>query len=397
MLRKACNRPPIDIQGALGCYLYLSDGKKVYDLTSGWNVVNLGWSNPTLVGCLSKQLAFPFKPNWCTDSLERILAEELLRVAPSRFCIPSCTGTEAIENSIKLARTYSKRDVVIGFQESYHGSTLSSAWSGGVSSIHQPQDLAGIHYHLALPEKGKYEVKDLETDLIRISEKGIPAAILIEPVFTNPGVIIPGQDFLKVIEAFCRKYDVCLIVDEIGTGFGRTGKFFGFEHFCIDPDIIAFGKAASSGFYPVSGVIAKEKYRDLAFGPAFDSTYAWTPYGCRAVIETIHIIQNEGIVHKSLELGKSAKDLLHTRLSRNPALVDVRGVGLEIAVQLDWNQNRLGISRERFQSDLIDLGLFVEFSRYTNSILVMPPLVSQELELSSVLDKLCDYVNRTVC
>jgi 4-aminobutyrate aminotransferase-like enzyme len=390
---------PIAIVGASGSTLTTADGAKLTDLTSGWNVANTGWAHPQIRAAVARQLDLPFAPSWCTHDPRVRYAERLGASLQGEFkawC--GCGGSEAIEAALKVARRATGRHAVVGFSEAYHGGTLGAMLAGGVPGLHG-RDLPADpwHRHAPIPETRRCTGVDFGTlaaDVIL--QDPLPAAVLLEPVFTNPGVLSGGEAFHQAVQSATRKAGALLIVDEIGTGFGRTGELFAYSHFGLDPDIIVVAKAMGSGVVPISGALIKSGIAEAVRGPGFDSTFGWTPLACSAALATLDVIESEALTERARELGawclKRTRDVIGGRRG----ISDVRGIGLEIGIELaEENGERLGgTSMSLLLEELRRLGVFAESSRYTSTLLIMPPLNIPESQLADAMNVVCDYLLR---
>ncbi|MBB5316680.1 class-III pyridoxal-phosphate-dependent aminotransferase [Tunturibacter empetritectus] len=370
-----------------GAHLYDGSGRRFLDLTSGWNVANVGWQNRRLLEAFTNQAQqLSFSPSWCWHELRNRLAISLKRYFPMDVdVIGACTGAEAIENALKIARRYSGRHTIVGFRETYHGSTLGALQAGGVPSfrgVDIPQN--DLHRFLPLPEPHITEEELGEAISDCVTRKPYPAAILIEPLFSNPGVIEGQPHFFEVLQKAARSVDALIIVDEVGTGFGRTGRMFAFEHLGINPDIVALGKAMGGAVAPISAAIARKPLGDVCKGLAFDSSYAWNPPSCAVALENIQILEDESLIARAHDLGEKIKLQFEQSTGNFGESVGLFGRGLEMAIRLPagptGNENlRL------LMAQLADENIFAERSRYTNSLLLMPPLTIAETDLDSAI------------
>jgi len=216
----------------------------------------------------------------------------------------------------------------------------------------------------------------------------------MEVVFTNPGVIIGDPDFYRAVERAARSVGALIIVDEIGTGFGRTGTMFGFYQFPIHPDIVVIGKAMTSGAVPMSGAIIRAELGRVVVGPAFDSTFGWTPLACAASLATLQVLESEALLARAKALGDQAIRRLADSLDGVRLVREIRGAGLEIGIELgnDDRQPIDGERKNRLVQDALDRGVFVEFSRYTSTLLIMPPLTIPEEEFFPALNVVCECI-----
>jgi 4-aminobutyrate aminotransferase len=397
-IARGSTRVPLVITAATGSTLTDADGRTYTDLTSGWNVANIGWGHPHVLEAIGRQvLRLPFAPSWCShpdriEYAERLNA--LLGGGYAAWC--GCGGSEAVEAALKIARRATGRHAVVGFTEAYHGGTLGAMLAGGVPRLHNidlPPDR--WHRHAPIPEPGSAPPADwaAAAETVILSDPP-PAAVLLEAVFTNPGVLAGDDHFYQTVQSAARKAGALLITDEIGTGFGRTGRLFAFSHFGLDPDIVVIAKAMTSGVVPMSAALVKREFVPSMRGPGFDATFGWTPLACAAASTTLDVIEEEQLVSRARDLGTSALAWLRAQLKGLSSVVGVRGYGLEMGVELaEPSGQRLDQARlQQFLTSLRARGIFAESSRYTTTLLIMPPLNIPEAELERALVVVCEEI-----
>lgn len=390
LIARPSPRVPLMVDQGRGALLKDVDGREVIDLTSGWNVVNVGWNHPRVVeATLQATLRSTYAPPWCSHPGRIEYARRLTNWVGDEWVVwCGVGGSEAIEAAIKIARRATGRQAIVGFEHAYHGATLTSMLAGG----RKGDDLVGItadekHRLCPLPDS----VRGDPTSYPGLLRKAVlagepPAAVMLEPVFTNPGVIYGIDDFYLTLQDAGRISAALIIVDEIGTGFGRTGKHFAFQHWDLQPDMVVIGKAITSGAVPMSAVLLRPELAEAVAGPAFSSTYGWTPPACAAAAMTLTVIDDEDLVAGAASLGQQALEILRPLVNQHDHVAAVRGKGLEIGVELvtadgtpDWEQMR------RLTRRLLARGVFAESSSYTSTLLLMPPLVISEDQLIQAL------------
>ena len=391
------SRIPIVVAGGRGAVLTDESGREVLDMTSGWNVVNTGWNHPTVIAAVKKQLSqLPFAPPWCTHEGRVDFAERIVGIIGGEYralCVTS--GTEAVEAALKVARRATGRHVIVGFTEAYHGGTLGALLAGGVPEV-QGIDLPSSpnHRHIPIPDnqrKGGRDYAELAQQMIM--RKPLPAAVLLEPIFTNPGIIYANDQFYRAVSDACNRVGAILICDEVGTGFARTGRMFGYEHWGINPDIITTAKAMTSGAVPMGAAFIRTELVDAVRGAGFSSTFGWTPLATAAADATLNVIEDEDLIARTRELGSEAIRFLSPLIELNHVL-DVRGMGLEIGIEI------VDQSGKPVASDVMDLltrkllqrGVFAERSSYTSTLLIMPPLVISREQLIEALKIISETV-----
>lgn len=371
----------LPISRAEGALIWDREGKRYIDFTSGWNVTNLGWNHPEVNEALIAQA----KKNvqsllWGSDPIQEEYAAALTSALPKGLdaCVKATGGTEAIEASIKIARAYTNRKKIIGFNGLYHGQLFASLALGapessrekiaplvpGITPIEYPHEGVGKDGF----EKFVAEFEDL------LSKKDV-AAVVTEPcMITGWGstlVAYPG--FLTKVREITKKYGTLLIVDEVGTGFSRTGKLFGIEHENIVPDIIVFAKGISNGAAAIGTAVGRSEIFELAFTDAvLISTFGWTPVACAAALKALQVHQRD----KTWEMAEKKGAYIIHKLKEyiGDKIIGVEGKGMEVGIRFKDAETCEEIQKAAFSS-----GLHVIVGS-GNNMQVMPPLtIPQEL------------------
>ncbi len=368
------------ISKAEGSLVWNKEGKRFIDFTSGWNVINLGWNNLEINEAVIEQT----KKNvqgllWGSDPIQEEYAKALVSALPRDLnaCVKENSGTESIEVAIKVARAYTKRKKIIGFRNSYHGQLFASLALGYLKD-------GETKLSPLVPEIENIDFPDVElgleffekfiSDLENILSKENVAAIITEPgIITGYGstrLAYPG--FLKTIRQLTKKYGTLLIIDEVGTGFSRTGKLFAIEHDEIVPDMIVLAKAISNGVSPIGTVVGSEKLFEPIFSDAvFISTFGWSPIACASALRTLQIHQRD----KMWLVAKEKGDYIISRLKEiiDDRVIGVRGLGMEIGLCFRDSDICKSVQRKAFKA-----GLHVIVGS-ENNMQIMPPLnISKE-------------------
>lgn len=394
--RRAVARPtpriPLVVASGHGATLVDADGREVTDLTSGWNVTNTGWNHPEVVAAVHRQAdRLAFSPPWCSHEGRVTVAErlsELMGFPCKTLC--GATGSEAVEAALKVARRATGRHAVVAFTEAYHGGTLGAMLAGGVPQLRGvdlPRD--EWHRHAPIPDSLRRGERDYAEEARSvILAQPAPAAVLLEPLFTNPGVLHGDETFYKAVAEAAAEVGALIIIDEVGTGFGRTGMMFGFEHWPIQPDIVTVAKGLSSGVVPMAGAVMRAELAEAVAGPGFSSTFGWIPLACAAAHATLDVLVRDDLPGRARRLGEEALARLRPLVTAVPQVAGVRGLGLEMGVEL-VDPEGAPLPRppmERLTRRLLERGVFAEPSAYTSTLLLMPPLVIPEQQLWSALD-----------
>jgi 4-aminobutyrate aminotransferase/(S)-3-amino-2-methylpropionate transaminase len=327
------------------------EGKRYIDFASGIAVLNTGHMHPKVSAAVSAQLenfshtCFQITPY---EAYVR-LAERLNRLMPGstpKKTIFLTTGAEAVENAIKIARAYTGRPAIISFSGAFHGRTMMGmALTGKVvpyktgfgpfpaSIYHVPFPIA---YHGVTEEDS---LRALETLFKSDVDPATVAAMIIEPVQGEGGFYIASPKFLQALRRLCDEYGILLVVDEIQTGFARTGKMFAVEHAGIEPDLMTMAKSLAGGF-PLSAVTGKAKIMDAPAPGGLGGTYAGSPLACAAADAVLDVIEEEDLCARAVEQGRQIADRLNAMAKTNAlksTIGEVRALGAMVAVELVQN------------------------------------------------------------
>ncbi|MXN63902.1 aminotransferase class III-fold pyridoxal phosphate-dependent enzyme [Stappia sp. GBMRC 2046] len=416
-------RPMLD--QARDVYMWDVDGKRYLDGSSGAMVCNIGHSNPHVLEAMRRQMeksTFGYRLHFETEPAER-LAEKTASLTPAGldkvFFVSG--GSEAVESAIKLARQHAvavgeaQRWKVISRQPSYHGCTLGALALTGYAPLTAPFD-AMMRPMPKIPAPRAYldglDPDDEATghryaDMLeaRIVEEG-PETVLAfinEPVGgASTGALVPPVGYMQRIREICDRYGVLLIHDEVMTGGGRTGRFFGADHWGVAPDIIAISKGFAAGYAPLGAMVAHERIVDPvldAGGFLHGFTYAGNPLACAAGLAVIEEIETKGMMENAIRVGDVLKSRLSALMQRYPIVGDVRGKGLMLAFELVANREtmqplpkELG-AFDRLVEIAYDNGLII-YSRRTRGgyegdhFMVCPPMIATEDHVEEIMDGL---------
>jgi 4-aminobutyrate aminotransferase len=335
-------------QRAEGAYVYDQDGTRYLDFTCGIGVTNTGHCHPKVVRAIQDQAArlLHGQANIMLHPPLLELAAELRSIVPPALdCFFfSNSGAEAVEGAIKLARHATGRPNVIVFQGSFHGRTAMTMALTTSKTVYRAgyQPLpAGIfvapypyayRYGWSPEETEAFCLRELEFLLKTQTAPSETAAILVEPVLGEGGYVVPPPGFLAGLRRLCDQHGILLIADEIQSGFGRTGKWFAFEHFGVTPDIITVAKGLASGL-PLSGVIASRQLMERWAPGSHGGTYGGNAVACAAAVATIRAIREEGLLENAVRTGGLLTEGLRTLQAEFPVIGDVRGLGLMIGTE----------------------------------------------------------------
>ncbi len=321
-------------QKALGQYLYDPENNEYLDLLSGFGVFAIGRNHPTVIQALHDVMTMelPDLVQMDVSLLSGLLAKEILATMPDHltkmfFCN---SGTEAVEAAIKFARYTTKRTRILYCEHGYHGLTL-----GALSLCGEKVFRNG--FGPLLPDCEALPFNSLEALEQALSSREV-AAFIVEPI-QGKGVIVPDDDYFPEVERLCKKYGTLLVMDEVQTGIGRTGKFWAFEHWQIQPDMVLMAKALSGGFVPVGGVAMTQTIMESVFSRmdravVHGSTFAKNNLAMAAGLATLSVIKSEDLVTNSAVIGEEIIQSLNASRERFEFLKEARGKGMMIAIEL---------------------------------------------------------------
>ena len=378
---------------AEGALLWDRNGKRYIDFTSGWNVTNLGWNHPEVNEALIAQARKNVQGLlWGSDPIQEEYAAALTAALPKGLdaCVKATSGTEAIEVSIKIARAYTNRKKIIGFNGLYHGQLFASLALGAPGESREKltplvPEITPIEFpHEGIGQEG---FEKFITEFEKLLSKEDVAAVITEPgIITGWGsTLIAYPGFLTKVREITKKYDTLLIIDEVGTGFSRTGRLFGIEHESIVPDMIVFAKGISNGAAAIGTTVGRSEIFEPAFTDAvLISTFGWTPVACAAALKTLQVHQREKTWEMAEQKGSYIVERLRTHIGDK--VRDVRGMGMEIGIRFKDTA-----TAEQVQKAVFADGLHTVVGSQYNMQL-MPPLTIPQEFLDEGLEKLTSYL-----
>ena len=358
---------------AEGAYLWDAGGTRYLDMLGGFGMYNVGRNNANVRATLIEalELETPGMLAMGVSALPGLLAEELLARTPARLerCLFTSSGTETIEAALKLGRAATKRERVLSVDHGFHGLTLGSLSANGNAEF-------TARFGPLLPGFDRVPFGDLEALEEQLRREDV-ALFLVEPV-QGKGVHLPPAGYLEGAQALCRRYGTLFCVDEIQTGFGRTGKLFAFEHWGLEPDLVPVAKSLSGGYVPVGALLMSRAVHEAVFDSmenavSHGSTFAPNELAMAAGLATLHELDEEGLVERSARLGAKLLELTQPLVDEFEVVQDVRGLGLMWAIE--FGEPRKGkLSWKMIEK--MQPGLFAQ--------LVVVPLFSEHKILSQV-------------
>jgi 4-aminobutyrate aminotransferase len=404
---------PIAAERAEGCYIYATDGRKYLDFTCGIGVTNTGHCHPDVVKAIREQagLFLHAQANIVVHQPMLKLIAELKQVMPSviNSFFFSNSGAEAVEGAVKLARAATGKTNIIVFSGSFHGRTAGTMALTTSKTIYRSgfQPLpAGVFvapypysYKLGMNEEQttNYCLSALHELLLSQTSPAETAAILIEPVLGEGGYVVPPASFLKGLRKIASDNGIMLILDEIQSGFGRTGKWFAFEHSGVIPDILTVAKGIASGL-PLSGVFSSNELMKKWQTGSHGGTYGGNVLACAAGVATIQAMRKEDMPGNAAKRGIQLMTGLRKLQEQYPILGDVRGQGLMVGTELSDSGKP---ADKKYTKAIIqacekrDL-LLLSCGTYDNVIRWIPPLIVTEPQINAALGIFADAMAEVI-
>ncbi len=403
----------LEVARGEGSWIYTVEGDRYLDFTCGIAVTNTGHCHPSVVAAIQEQAArfIHAQANIFTHDLMRPLADRLSQITPpsiERFFFTN-SGAEAVEGAVKLSKQATGRPHIIVVEGSFHGrtamtmamTTSKTSYRAGHAPLPSGVFVAPFPDHYLSGESVEAAVTrsllGLEWILKTQTAPSETAAIVIEPVLGEGGYVQAPPSYLEGVEEICRRHDLLLVVDEIQSGFGRTGKMFASEHHQIDPDIMTMAKGIASGF-PMAAIGARAELMDRWPVGSHGGTYGGNPMGCAAALATIEVISAPGFLANVVARGDQLRSALQSMTGDPAGLRNVRGPGLMVGAdfidqkgQPDAERCTAVIRHAREESRLLLMGAGAR----GNTIRFMPPLTVSEEEIDLAAESLSKAISAT--
>jgi 4-aminobutyrate aminotransferase/(S)-3-amino-2-methylpropionate transaminase len=380
---------PIWVARGSGATLWDADDRRYLDFASGIGTLNAGHAHPKVVAAIVQQSALFTHTCFQVAMYEPYLrvAEALNRRAPGRTpkkTLLLSTGAEATENAVKIAREYTRRPAVVAFAHGYHGRTLLALSMTGKSAPYKQHfgPFCSEVYHAPFPyEHHGVTTQDALAGLHELFEgvvaPGRVAAMIVEPVLGEGGVVPAPAPFLRELRRLADAHGIVLIADEIQTGFGRTGAFFACEHYGIEPDLLAVAKSLGGGL-PLAAVVGKAEIMDAPEPGGLGGTFAGNPVACAAAL-AIFEIMDDAFMRRAQAVGRRVAATLHSLRERFARIEDVRGLGAMQAMELSSGAEEIVDAARR-------RGLLLLLAGQRNVVRILVPLVISDEELDEGLE-----------
>ncbi|MGY6658470.1 aspartate aminotransferase family protein [Amycolatopsis sp. TRM77291] len=393
---------PVVVDHGEGVYLYGTDGKRHLDFTAGIGVTSTGHCHPHVVSAAREQIGKLVHGQYTTVMHKPMLelTEKLGGVLPEGLdsLFYANSGSEAVEAALRLSRQATKRPNVIVFQGGFHGRTVAAAtmttsgtrFSAGISPL-----MSGVHvapfpyaFHYGWDEETatKFALRELDYLFATVCAPNETAAFFIEPVLGEGGYVPANTEFLAGLRERADKHGILLVMDEIQTGFGRTGRFWGHEHFGVRPDIVLIAKGLASGF-PISGIAAPEELMAKALPGSQGGTYGGNAVACAAAIATLEVIQQEGLVENAAERGRQLLEGVRVIADKSPSIGDVRGLGLLVGSEFTTPDGEPDTAKAQAAQKAASSNglLLLTCGAYMNVVRMVPPLIVDSAQVDEAL------------
>lgn len=370
---------------AQGCFVYDEQGKEFIDCLGGYGVFALGHCHPKVVQAVQAQVAqIPLSSKVLFNRQLADLAEKLAQITPGdlQYSFVVNSGTEAVEAMLKVAKLATGKSKFICMHNSFHGKSLGALSATGRELFRAPfQPLLNGFEHIDFGD-----IQALE-EIIDSSYAGV----ILEPIQGEGGIIVPPAGYLQKVRNLCDQHGVLMLVDEVQTGMGRTGKFFAVEHENVVPDVIALAKALGGGIMPIGAIVAKESvWQGLIESPFLHTTtFGGNQLACAAALATIAVIEEENLLEKAQVQGEYLLKGLEAIRAKYPEVItQVRGLGMMIGLEL----SKEGVGG-LLLSLLIDDGILIAYTLNNPKVIRLEPALNMPQEL---IDKVLERMERAV-
>ena len=411
---------PIAVKHAKSVYLYDYDDKRYIDFSSGLMNVNIGHGNQRITDAVVKQMQeLSYVTPSCATKVRGELGKKLAEICPGDLnkAFFTLCGASAIENSIKLARLYTGRHKIITRYQSYHGASIGAMTASGDPRrlpVDAQQAPNFVHIDIPILYRWEYGEQNLLKETVAQLERTIAyegpeniAAIMLEGESGSSGCLQYPVGYLKSVREICNKHGILLIMDEVMSGFGRTGKWFGFQNHDIIPDMIAMAKGLTCGYLPLGCLMVSDKIAakyDEAFLP-LGLTYSAHPVSCAAALETLKIYEDDNLIENARVMGKYVEEQVELLKQKHPSIGEFRNTGLLGCIELVKNRttkepmapfnakpDEMKVMN-KVAAKIKELGMYT-FVRW-NYIFIAPPLIVTKEQIDEGLAIISEAIKIT--
>lgn len=398
---------PLFIEQAKGAIMTDVEGKEYIDFYGGIGVLNAGHCPSPVVDAIKDQAEKLLHTCFMTAMYDSYvnLAEKLVQITPGDFAKKAFfinSGAEAVENAIKVAKAYTKRPGVISFELAFHGRTLMTM---SLTSKVKPYKHGfgpfapevykipsaycyRCYYHSTYPGCGMHCLEQFDRFFAAEAAPDNIAAMIIEPIQGEGGFIVPPKEFLPGLQEICKKHGIVFIIDEVQSGFARTGHMFAAEHFGVTPDVMTLAKSIASGM-PLSAVVGKTEIMDAVEPGNVGGTYGGSPISCAAALATIDFMEQEKLTERAGKIGDTVMQRLQVMKEKYPLIGDIRGVGAMIGIELVKDRESKEPAKKETNEiikECLKQGLvIISAGVFGNVIRMLMPLVITDQQLEQAL------------
>ena len=364
-----------------GCYLTDTKGDQYLDALSGVGVVGLGHCHKDITAAIQIQAStLLHTSNWYHIQHQETLAERLCQLADMDTAFFGNSGAEANEAAIKIARLHGHANnidnpVILTANQSFHGRTMATLSATGNEKVQNGfAPLVSEFIHV--------DFNDVDAITAHVNNANI-VAIMLEPIQGESGVIIPADDYLNQVQDICQANDWLLILDEVQTGIGRTGKLFAHEHNNITPDVLTLAKGLGNGV-PIGACLAKGKAANLFQPGSHGSTFGGNPLVCQTALTVLEVIEKNDILNNTIQMGEYLVSGFKSKLMNSDKVVEIRNKGLMLAIEL--NQDCSSLLKAALDKKLL-------LNITGQSIRLLPPLIINKAEADSIINTVCELID----
>ncbi len=390
---------PVVIAKGKGSEVWDVEGNRYLDFVGGIGVLNVGHNHPSVINAVSQQL------QWVSHACFQVasypgyveLAKRLNALVGGGEAFKSVfftSGAEAVENAVKIARAYTRRQGIIAFDGAFHGRTLLGCALTGMSQPYKQNfgPFPGEIYRLPFPNafNGITEAHCLNALDTLFAVQTLPeqvAAIIIEPVQGDGGFLPASPTFMQALREITQRHGILLICDEVQTGFGRTGKMFGFQHSDIVPDLVTVAKSLGGGL-PISGVCGRAAMMDAPLPGGLGGTYGGNALACAAALAVLDLMENDNLLTRSRQLGEQLNARLQQLAEKYACIGDVRGIGFMQAIEIidcESRQPDAELTQKILECACQEGLLLIKCGLQRNTIRFLAPLVTSDSQLEEAL------------
>ncbi len=376
------NYAPLDVtfvKGS-GCYLTDTQGDQYLDALSGVGVISLGHAHPVIVDSIQKQAAnLLHTSNWYHIQHQETLAEKLCKLSNMDNAFFCNSGAEANEAAIKIARLHAHANnishpIILTANKSFHGRTMATLSATGNPKVQDGfAPLVSEFIHIDFNNVDAIKSYENNNNIV---------AVMLEPIQGESGVIIPDDDYLNQVQSICQNNNWLLILDEVQTGIGRTGKLFAHEYNNITPDVLTLAKGLGNGV-PIGACLAKGKAATLLTPGTHGSTFGGNPLVCSVALSVLEVIEKDNILDNVMQISTYFASTFKNNLKNSDKVIDIRIKGLMIAIEL--NQDCSILLQQALENKLL-------INITGQSIRLLPPLIINKAEADIVINTICKLI-----